>query len=469
MIDNIWIAFWNIPALAREWLNEFLKTLANTINKAIKILNKIPKVNISPVKFEGIWTSKLREFKELTSWIIKIKTWLENWVTAQSLKSLKRELKAREWFVTERKKQIKEEIVSEQKKNAELLKLIEWNKWWSAWWWTSRTDNVKKQAKELEKIEKERLKNIAEQENKYRNFLKQKEEEKLEKLKEKKEKEIKLIEVAQKQINEAIKESEDKIEDYWEQIEKVSENFEKLKQKAVKDIEEINKKLASLETQKTTDIASRVIEIEEKLKEGDIDINEKKKLEEELQLAKKNTTDEAIKEAKRQALLSTTEKILEEIQAEKEKLEAKKINIQEELQLEADKTAKEIENLSLKQAEETKILEKFWEIRIRLEQKVTERLAEEQQKQIEQVKKVENAYDRLIKKIQKARALWWWNVSLPSNVWSEQWNTTNNTNSSVNLNLWNVNVTNEADENRLVEKIKTSLVNATKNAQKWIL
>jgi len=61
--ENIWIAFWNIPALAKEWLNSFLELLNGTINESINLLNKIPNVNIKPVDFtiQGWWD--VEEFK----------------------------------------------------------------------------------------------------------------------------------------------------------------------------------------------------------------------------------------------------------------------------------------------------------------------------------------------------------------------------------------------------------------------
>jgi len=82
------------------------------------------------------------------------------------------------------------------------------------------------------------------------------------------------------------------------------------------------------------------------------------KLEEELKFAKANTSAEAIIESKRVSELNPTQLIIEEIEAEKLKLEAKKLSIETEIALAEEQKNKEIEILEAKiTAEQALIIE----------------------------------------------------------------------------------------------------------------
>lgn len=371
----------------------------------------------------------------------------------------------------------------------------------TSWWvggWKSNVDKAKKEAEKLLKIEKDRIQKTAEQDLKFFKFQQKREDERIERAKKTAEKEVELAETAQEQIDDAVKESEKNIKDYQKEIEKTGESFDKLKEKATEDIAKIDEELGKLGAKSTTDVADRILEINDRIEElkkawitdpifdkktleqfvkDDViiagwskveakNLLELLNLQEELKLAKENTTEEAIEEAQRQEWLSPTALILEEIEAEKKKLEAKKLTIETELLLAEEQKNKEIEILGAKITAEKTLIEELWDIRIKTEEFVTKRLDEETKKQIALTEKVIAKTKELIELKRKA-GLSGGDVSTPEvpTTWSN-WNNTNTNN--VNVNIGWVTVTNEADENRLVDKIKKSIITDSDNANKWI-
>jgi len=314
---------------------------------------------------------------------------------------------------------------------------------------------AEKLAKEAEKAEQERLKTREK-------FLK-----------EKTDNEIKLAVSAQKEIDSAVKESEGKIKDYQKEIENTWNSFDKLKEKAIADIADIDNELWKLDRDRTQSIADRAIEIEK-----EIDEIKKKwtfewdeyltllKLEKELALAKSNTSAEAIIESKRVSELNPTQLIIEEIEAEKLKLEAKKLSIETEIALAEEQKNKEIEILEAKVIAEQALIVQLWNIRVKTEEFVTKRLREETNKQIAITDKL---IERIRTLIELKRQAWLsvWSSSTPS-VPSTSWTNTNTNSSNIAVNLGGVIVNDGSDVDVIVNRVTEAIVEASQNANKWI-
>lgn len=343
---------------------------------------------------------------------------------------------------------IQKEIETEQ---ARLDKVL----WKSA---TTEKENIKTQI-ELEK----------ERQEKYEKFL----EERNAKIEEQTKREIELAETAQSEIDKAIDKSKDNIESYKDKIKSTTEAFKDYKRGAIDEIQDINNSLENLDKDRASSLAQRILEIQEEIKALDESwkfyfetVEERKKLEEELALARKNTTQTAIDEAKKQAQLSPTEEILQEIQAEKTRLENRRTTLQAEILLEQEKTNQEIALLNAKVSNEEEQLESLAQLRINTEAFVTARLSEEANKQIESTQKVIDKVKELIEL--KKEAWLTWTVETPETNDSTNWDNTASWWNTINLNIWWVTVTWEADEDRLIEKIKQALIDAQKNAERWI-
>jgi len=314
---------------------------------------------------------------------------------------------------------------------------------------------AEKLAKEAEKAEQERLKTREK-------FLK-----------EKTDNEIKLAVSAQKEIDSAVKESEGKIKDYQKEIENTWNSFDKLKEKAIADIADIDNELWKLDRDRTQSIADRAIEIEK-----EIDEIKKKwtfewdeyltllKLEKELALAKSNTSAEAIIESKRVSELNPTQLIIEEIEAEKLKLEAKRLSIETEIALAEEQKNKEIEILEAKVIAEQALIVQLWNIRVKTEEFVTKRLREETNKQIAITDKL---IERIRTLIELKRQAWLsvWSSSTPS-VPSTSWTNTNTNSSNIAVNLGGVIVNDGSDVDVIVNRVTEAIVEASQNANKWI-
>lgn len=140
----------------------------------------------------------------------------------------------------------------------------------------------------------------------------------------------------------------------------------------------------------------------------------------------------------------------------------------------------------------------LWDKFIRLWNTVSDYFTEKLDKIVEKVKsiwdsitsitgKVWSVASNVVTKVGNAigisweRALWWTIQAGKSYLVGENWpeivtpSTTSNVNPSVggavsiSVNMWGVTVNNEADENRLVEKIKVELINEVKNFNLWII
>lgn len=267
-------------------------------------------------------------------------------------------------------------------------------------------------------------------------------------------------------INDKIKESTSSIEDYKKEIQSLDEQLQSLKWQRREGKDETRVQLAE-----------RALELEKQLKEAertwaDIDYIATRK---ELALAKEQAGVDAINEAKQWASMSETERILalatekdnelkEEIRRITEQKQAKEDALQEEERLHS-------ELISKKQTLEAEYFDFFW--------KEMEKQQMSIQKSIDLLKQL-NAlkWSSQVTSITWSRAVWgsvvWGNSYIVGERWPEIFTPsssgtiTNNVSPNVTINLWGVSVSNQADENRLIQKIKKELENTARLYRIWI-
>jgi len=483
---NTFIWFWNwIDAWITD-ITKILKNFAETIPKIFKAaLNWLPAIfakafnDISKTLlwnklwkkvWKALWLEDLvatdvfwwikmpeidfKDFKSSVDSSINISQKLNKWISDE-FENIKKTISWK-WI----KKEVFDKIIIDSQKFwSDLIKTTKSNSaaldkiiWWSSSW--------EKAIKEKEKLQKEQDKKDLER---FKRLQKR--------FKTKTENEVKIAELAQKEIDWNIEDSEKAIKSYQDEIEKTWESFKTLKEKAISEMSDIDDELLKLDIEKSSSIANRVVQIQEEIKvikekdklEWD-DLLVLKDLEEELRLAKENTTKTEIDNAERISKLSKTELILEEIEAEKQKLIEKKLVIEQDLILAEDKKNKEIEILQSKIESEKILIEWLWEIRIKTEEFVTKRLNEEANKQIAITDKV---IDKVKELIELKRQAWLENSLINTDIPTGTDNNTSNStdNSSINVNLWWVNVNNNADIQDLADKIARVIVTQKKTNQ----
>lgn len=294
--------------------------------------------------------------------------------------------------------------------------------------------------------------------------------------------------------NELSKLWEDRWEDIWERQLEILEEREELLEKiaeATKDSSrfawlqsrlegkdaQLDRSLSVGKRKRLEEERLKILEqIEEKLlKEKRLTdeqtelVDESNKLTTEQEIVTKNISDVWLDEAKRKKDLSPIEKILEEKEAEKQKLESKKQDILDELKALKDKSEKEIEILKAKTEAEKVLIIELWVLRVKTEEFVTKRLSDEVNKQI-------TLTDKVIKRVQKLidlkRQAWLqinevetnvntWLTSGQNNAWNT--NNTNNTSTNIEVNV-NATINNDTDINALWD----ILANKIDQAKKWV-
>ena len=202
----------------------------------------------------------------------------------------------------------------------------------------------------------------------------------------------------------------------------------------------------------------------------------KEKLKAEMQLAKVHTDDEQLQEARRLSERSQTEILLERIEAKVEEHLAEKERIEE-----------------LKEAKKQQILDEHEKYKELVEQKKSldaeyfnlfqQRLNQQQAGIKESITMMQrlNAMSWWGSLLDWARALWWPVTANRSYLVWENWpemftpassgRINNNVwwwGSTININMWWVVVNNEADENRLIDKMKRALIRETQLFNNWI-
>lgn len=207
-------------------------------------------------------------------------------------------------------------------------------------------------------------------------------------------------------IDRQIEASERTVDRYKTQIEQIGSAFEKAKSTALKAIKDIDDQIADIDKNKTQSIAERVLFAQERLKEisdrlqwndfaeGEVQalLDEQEKLRRELEIWLKNVTDSDLTQAKENQELTPTEQILKEAEDRKNKLLEERAEIEANLELAREKADLDLKNIKdLKEAEEDLI-----ETRKQLQKSLTEVLWEEAEKQIDQVKAVQEQIKQLI-------------------------------------------------------------------------
>lgn len=404
---NVGIAFDNIGGAIAGWLNSALKKVADFVNKAIFILNKIPWVDITPVVAPKI-----------------------QWGVSLAFAPLNKQLKYTDKLVTDIKNdmanfwrvdvdQIWWSVVHWWSNPPSLKDLIEEDdkkKWWG-WGGGGWADEVIDANKEIEKS--------------------------LEDLKEE-----------YQQTSDVFKKA---MEDSVDRTKKLDDEITKLKD----NITDLQTKLDTLETSKVSDLASRYLQVRDAIKDQQ-DIlgsdNEEKKVQaqaklnellKEQVLLQQNLTKEQIDEAIRRDSLSATEKILEDYEAQKLSLENDKKIAEEKLKALEEQRLKEAEiydNLVKTQED----IDKDYEMKKKdLEARITDNVMQESIKRIEYLKQVEQQAIRTAQALQMAGMWWGWSGTSRT--------TTTNNNSSV---VVNATVNNKTDADYLAKRIV--------NFNKWI-
>lgn len=222
------------------------------------------------------------------------------------------------------------------------------------------------------------------------------------------------------------------------------------------EIKGISQDINDTQAQWASDIASRAATIMKEIDklrtwdqtadtQGRID-----KLNEELTLAKQNVSDEQIKQAEALMSRNETQVILDRMNARVVELEEKRRLLKVEYE------EKKVMFESEKQAYQTMV---------------------DQKKQIDdnyfaifgsKIEKQKKSIEETIKMMQNLAGTWPQLDAWLVNFWSQGQATQSSWSNSVTVNLWGVTVNNEADENRLVQKIKEMLIRDTQLYNYWI-
>lgn len=272
---------------------------------------------------------------------------------------------------------------------------------------------------------------------------------------------------------------------FWDNNALISETENKIK--SLKgEIEGIEGKLASLREQRDgvgtderSQLAERALELEKKLKEEELNTIEKRKVKQELAVASEKAGINAIQEAREWADMSETERII--IKAEQRRADINTQIAQQEKLLNT-------KTLALSQ-EETKLTE-LQELKIQFENQyhsLFQKNMTERQISIEKSIKAMKRLNALSGggsgggSVTWARATGWPVVSGSTYRVNEQGQEfftpkqsgtitpAGQSTANININMWGIVVQKEADENRLVDKIKQALKQETKAFNYWIV
>ena len=280
------------------------------------------------------------------------------------------------------------------------------------------------------------------------------------------------------QIKSALGGQNDKMKELNDSLLNMHKGFQELKDKGREEInsltdsiKELKNEIKEIEQSWFSDIANRALDIKDELKEIDKNLKDntedlekqnelyskQQDLLSELALAEKNITEEDLDRAREARDRTETEKILMRMEQAKLEKEQKIKDLEEEKELKEKNLKIEIKKYS--QAME------FKREQIRQEQKTYEWLVEAKKildeeyfsyfgEQIEEQKRsIMSAID-LMEELRNFD-----NGGSQGQAW----------NTNINLNLGGVVVNNEADENRLVDKIKNELAKSVKNYNYWII
>ena len=241
-------------------------------------------------------------------------------------------------------------------------------------------------------------------------------------------------------------------------------------------LESVAESRKSLKEDTKWQLANRVLELEAKLQEENLDYFEKKKIKEELALATEEAGIRAINEAREWANMTETERILATSKQKDDelKLEATRINIL----LEEKKSALEQEQIAYQKLNDSRVeFEKSYQ-KLFLENISTRIL--KMKEAISLMNRLNWVWENVSNAVSWARANGGTVQAGRSYLVGEQGRElfvpqTSGTivpNASlgggITINMWGVSVSNEADENRLVEKIKKAFIQEAKLYNLWI-
>ena len=245
----------------------------------------------------------------------------------------------------------------------------------------------------------------------------------------------------------------------WSNIENQKGKIQSLKDSILwikQSLEEVTSSISQNRASWQWDIASRAVEIQKKLNQQNpdwtyaISLEERQKLYERLALAKSMVSDEQIRQA--EALLSRneTQVIIDRMLARENELKDKKRILIEELNAKKEQLVQEnniyAELVNQKKLLDTEYFNFFWS-KIAIQQK---------------------SIQDTIRMIQTLRSLSWWSTVVQESQISSSKQPTTSWWSNININLWWVTVNNEADENRLVQKIKEAFIRDTQLYNYWV-
>lgn len=304
----LWVIFNKIDIGVKSAINNAI----SGINLLIKWINKIPWIDI-----KEIWLFDTR-------WVITFKdqfqdVFAEIWddLDRLSIKSLRAEKSVSSMWSTIWK--------------IDYSKIWWWAKeskaWWWKWWWNKDAikainDEADARILALSRTKKSREKNAQEIID-----IDRKREEAIKEITWKSadiqiDKAKKVVEEAKKNFETTKSSAEKAFKEVSKAIEKSSDSVEKLE----KDLKSVNDSLAEIDQT----IWSRVVAIEQELKWYDLSYEQRRKLEEELALAKRSLTEEELAKAREEEAKSETQKLLDKRTA----LEEKRKQLEEELAFE---------------------------------------------------------------------------------------------------------------------------------------
>lgn len=297
--------------------------------------------------------------------------------------------------------------------------------WWGSWWsWSSK---IKEQARTIEDIEKELSKRREEIAKRNEQIQKDALDRTTEKFKE-----------AWKVVEQTYKEQEGVVKELAKEIEKTTESIDRLEA----DIQWIDSWLSD-------DLVSRFLQVSDEIQkiqqswEGAENLSA---LQEELELIKQNTTEEARAEAVRVEWLSTAERLIESSQRQREEKQ-KELDVQKEQLLLLEK----------RQQEETALLEKTKKLQNDLEQQATKVLWDELTKRLWLIEEYSKTAQGLLSSL-------WWNTSLTATTTAWQQNTQA---TGGIVNVWWVTVNATWDGKEISKIVVREINKSVKVANKW--
>lgn len=238
-------------------------------------------------------------------------------------------------------------------------------------------------------------------------------------------------------------------------------------------LKRVDESMAALDASTEKSVAERVVELEKQLQSWDLSREEEVAKQKELDFAREKTTLEEIQAIKDYQALNETERILYQAELRREQFEEEKMRIQEELDAKEDALSKELDALADLYAQKNTLEREYHSLYMtNIDNRILK--TKESIALLERLNAMRESALSGSSWVDWARALWWtvnsWKTYLVWERWPElftpstTWNITPNNelwwqSNNITINMWWVVVQNEADEDRLIEKIKRSLTN----------